>query len=165
MPGWPRFFSQAGSERSCARFRARSIRTSSISCIGRSASSLNWSRRAISPNAFVPRAQASARFFSPTGFGTELTRGRETRRIDGRDYVLELPLHADFALISALDGDRWGNLTYRKTARNFGPVMAMAAKTTVAQVKNVVELGALDPETVITPGIFVQKVVPVTEDA
>jgi 3-oxoadipate CoA-transferase alpha subunit len=104
-------------------------------------------------------------FFSPTGFGTELTRGRETRRIDGRDYVLELPLHADFALISALDGDRWGNLTYRKTARNFGPVMAMAAKTTVAQVKNVVELGALDPETVITPGIFVQKVVPVTEDA
>lgn len=104
-------------------------------------------------------------FFSPTGFGTELAKGRETRRIDGRDYVLEFPLHADFALIDALRADRWGNLTYRKTARNFGPVMAMAGKTTVAQVHEIVPLGALDPETVVTPGIFVQKVVPITEKA
>ena len=102
-------------------------------------------------------------FFCPTGFGTELTRGRETRRIGDRDYVLEYPLHADFALISALEGDRWGNLIYRKTARNFGPIMAMAAKHSIAQVQRVVELGALDPEHVVTPGIFVQAVVPVTE--
>jgi 3-oxoadipate CoA-transferase alpha subunit len=102
-------------------------------------------------------------FFCPTGFGTELTRGRETRRIGDRDYVLEYPLHADFALISALEGDRWGNLVYRKTARNFGPIMAMAAKHCVAQVQRVVALGALDPEHVVTPGIFVQSVVPVTQ--
>jgi 3-oxoadipate CoA-transferase alpha subunit len=100
-------------------------------------------------------------FFCPTGFGTELTRGRETRHINGRDYVLEYPLHADYALIGAELGDRWGNLTYRKTARNFGPIMAMAAKVSVAQVSQVVELGALDPEHVITPGIFIQAVVPI----
>jgi 3-oxoadipate CoA-transferase, alpha subunit len=102
-------------------------------------------------------------FFCPTGFGTELTRGRETRRIGDRDYVLEYPLHADFALISALAGDRWGNLIYRKTARNFGPIMAMAAKHSIAQVQRVVALGELDPEHVVTPGIFVQSVVPVSE--
>jgi 3-oxoadipate CoA-transferase alpha subunit len=104
-------------------------------------------------------------FFCPTGFGTELTRGRETRRIGDRDYVLEYPLHADFALISALAGDRWGNLIYRKTARNFGPIMAMAAKHSIAQVQRVVALGELDPEHVVTPGIFVQSVVPVTENS
>lgn len=98
-------------------------------------------------------------FFTPTGFGTDLARGKETRIIDGRGYVLESPIHADFALIKAERGDRWGNLTYRMTARNFGPVMAMAAKVTVASVHDVVELGALDPEAVITPGIFVQRVV------
>jgi 3-oxoadipate CoA-transferase alpha subunit len=103
-------------------------------------------------------------FFCPTGFGTELTRGRETRRIGDRDYVLEYPLHADFALIAALEGDRWGNLIYRKTARNFGPIMAMAAKHSIAQVQRVVALGELDPEHVVTPGIFVQSVVPVTEN-
>jgi 3-oxoadipate CoA-transferase alpha subunit len=100
-------------------------------------------------------------FFSPTGFGTELAAGRETRRIGERDYVLEFPLHADFALIAALAGDRWGNLIYRKTARNFGPIMAMAARNSVAQVQQVVQLGELDPEHIVTPGIFVQTVVPI----
>ena len=98
-------------------------------------------------------------FFTPTGYGTELAQGKETREIDGRMYVLESPIHADFALIKAERGDRWGNLTYRMTARNFGPVMAMAARTTVATVHEVVELGALDPECVVTPGLFVQRVV------
>ena len=98
-------------------------------------------------------------FFTPTGYGTELAKGKETREIDGRMYVLESPIHADFALIKAERGDRWGNLTYRMTARNFGPVMAMAARTTVASVHEVVELGALDPECVVTPGLFVQRVV------
>ena len=100
-------------------------------------------------------------FFTPTGYGTELAKGKETRVIDGRGYVLEAPIHADFALIKAERGDRWGNLTYRMTARNFGPVMAMAAKTTVASVHQIVELGSLDPEAVVTPGIFVQRVVQV----
>ena len=100
-------------------------------------------------------------FFTPTGYGTMLAEGKETRLIDGRWMVLESPIHADFALIKAERGDRWGNLTYRKTARNFGPIMAMAAKTTVASVHEVVELGALDPEAVITPGLFVQRVVKV----
>lgn len=98
-------------------------------------------------------------FFTPTGFGTLLAEGKETRVINGRNYVLESPIHADFALIKALRGDRWGNLVYRKTARNFGPIMAMAAKVTIAQVAEVVELGAIDPEAVVTPGIFVQRVV------
>ncbi len=98
-------------------------------------------------------------FFTPTGYGTELAKGKETREIDGRMYVLESPIHADYALIKAERGDRWGNLTYRMTARNFGPVMAMAARTTVATVHEVVELGTLDPECVVTPGLFVQRVV------
>ena len=98
-------------------------------------------------------------FFTPTGYGTELARGKETRRIDGRMHVLESPIHADYALIKAERGDRWGNLTYRMTARNFGPVMAMAARVTVASVHEVVELGALDPEAVVTPGLFVHRVV------
>ena len=104
-------------------------------------------------------------FFTPTGYGTELAKGKETREIDGRMYVLESPIHADFALIKAERGDRWGNLVYRKTARNFGPVMAMAAKVTVASVHEVVPLGALDPEVVVTPGIFVQRVVQVPRSA
>ena len=102
-------------------------------------------------------------FFSPTGFGTELAAGKETRSIDGRDYVLEYPIRADFALISALKADRWGNLVYRKTARNFGPIMASAATTTIAQVDEIVELGSIDPEAVVTPGIFVNRVVAVGE--
>ena len=97
--------------------------------------------------------------FTPTGYGTELAEGKETREIDGRQYVLEYPIRADFALIKAQRGDRWGNLVYRKAARNFGPIMATAAATTIAQVGEVVELGALDPEHIITPGIFVQRVV------
>jgi 3-oxoadipate CoA-transferase alpha subunit len=100
-------------------------------------------------------------FYSPTGYGTLLAEGKETRVIDGRNYVLEMPLHADVALIKAEKGDRWGNLTFRKAARNFGPIMAMAAKTTIAQVNQIVELGELDPEHIITPGIFVQRVVAV----
>lgn len=98
-------------------------------------------------------------FFTPTGYGTLLAEGKETRLINGRHYVLESPIHADFALIKALKGDRWGNLVYRKTARNFGPIMAMAAKVAIAQVQEVVELGELDPEVIVTPGIFVQRVV------
>lgn len=97
--------------------------------------------------------------FTPTGYGTLLAEGKETREIGGRHYVLDYPIHADFALIKAHGGDRWGNLVYRKTARNFGPIMAMAARTTIAQVANIVPLGTLDPETVVTPGIFVQRVV------
>jgi 3-oxoadipate CoA-transferase alpha subunit len=100
-------------------------------------------------------------FFTPTGYGTELAKGKETRIIDGRGQVFETPIHADYAFIKAERGDRWGNLTYRMTARNFGPVMAMAAKTTIATVHEVVPLGALDPESVVTPGIFVQRVVPI----
>src|SRR5476649_35957 len=98
-------------------------------------------------------------FFTPTGYGTLLAEGKETRLINGRHYVFEEPIHADFALIKALRGDRWGNLIYRKAARNFGPIMAMAAKTTIAQVQEVVALGELDPEVIVTPGIFVQRVV------
>src|SRR5712692_2401734 len=97
--------------------------------------------------------------YTPTAYGTRLAEGKETRRIGERDYVLEYPIHADYALIKADRADRWGNLVYRKTARNFGPIMASAAKCTVAQVRETVELGALDPESVVTPGIFVKRVV------
>jgi 3-oxoadipate CoA-transferase alpha subunit len=100
-------------------------------------------------------------FFSPTGFGTLLAEGKETRRIDGRDYVLELPIRGDVALIGAHKSDRLGNLVYRKTARNFGPVMATAAATTIVQVTEIVDIGDLDPETVVTPGIYVDRVVQV----
>jgi 3-oxoadipate CoA-transferase alpha subunit len=98
-------------------------------------------------------------FYTPTAFGTKLAEGKETRRIGDRDYVLEYPIHADYALIKADRADRWGNLTYRMTARNFGPIMAAAAKCTVAQVRETVQLGELDPEAVVTPGIFVQRIV------
>ena len=100
-------------------------------------------------------------FFTPTGFGTQLAAGKETRHINGRDYVLEYPIEADVALIKALKADRWGNLIYRKTARNFGPIMATAARCTIVQVDEVVALGDLDPECVVTPGIHVQRVVKV----
>jgi 3-oxoadipate CoA-transferase, alpha subunit len=100
-------------------------------------------------------------FYTPTGYGTALAQGKETREINGRHYVFELPLVADFALIKALKGDRWGNLVYRKTARNFGPIMAAAARITVAQVSECVGLGDLDPEVVVTPGIYVQRLVQV----
>jgi 3-oxoadipate CoA-transferase alpha subunit len=103
-------------------------------------------------------------FFTPTGFGTELAKNqdgsaKETRCINGRNYVLEYPIYGDVALIKAERGDRWGNLVYRKAARNFGPVMATAAKFSVATVHEIVPVGDLDPETVITPGIHVSKIV------
>ena len=101
-------------------------------------------------------------FYTPTAFGTDLAKGKETRRIGDRDYVLEYPIHADYALIKADRADRWGNLTYRKTARNFAPVMAAAARCTVVQVREIVALGALDPEAIVTPGIFVQRVVKIS---
>ena len=109
-------------------------------------------------------------FFTPTGYGTELALNadgspKETRRINGRDYVLEYPIHGDVALVKAERGDRWGNLNYRMAARNFGPVVAMAAKFTVASVHEVVALGQLDPESVVTPGIFVSKIVKVPRQA
>jgi 3-oxoadipate CoA-transferase, alpha subunit len=98
-------------------------------------------------------------FFCPTAFGTELAAGKETREIDGKHYVLEYPIHGDVALIKAEAGDRWGNLVYRKAARNFGPVMATAAKQTIASVHRIAELGELDPERIVTPGIFVHRIV------
>ena len=104
-------------------------------------------------------------FFTPTGYGTALAEGKECRLIEGRGHVLEYPIRADFALIKAERGDRWGNLDYRMTARNFGPIMAMAARITVASVHEVVELGQMDPEAVVTPGIFVQRLVQVTRQS
>lgn len=98
-------------------------------------------------------------FFTPTGFGTDLAKDKECRQIDGIDYVFEKAIKADFALIKADKGDRWGNLVYHGTGRNFGPIMATAARCTIAQVNQVVELGQLDPETVVTPGIFVKRIV------
>lgn len=100
-------------------------------------------------------------FFTPTGYGTTVAEGKEIRQIDGTNYVFELPIHADFALIKALRADVRGNLVYRKTARNFGPIMATAATTTVAQVTDVVPLGGIDPEHVVTPSIFVDRLVQV----
>ena len=97
--------------------------------------------------------------YTPTGFGTLLAEGKETQHIDGKDFVLEYPLKADFALIKASKGDRWGNLIYNKSARDFGPIMAMATDVTMASVTEIVELGGLDPEHIITPGIFVQPIV------
>jgi 3-oxoadipate CoA-transferase, alpha subunit len=98
-------------------------------------------------------------FFTPTGYATQLAEGKETRIIGGRPHLLEFALPADVALIKAHRADRWGNLVYRKTARNFGPIMATAARCTIAQVSGIVDLGALDPETIVTPGIFVHRVV------
>jgi len=98
-------------------------------------------------------------FFTPTGYGTPLAEGKEVREIDGRHYVLELPIRADYALVKAHRADEVGNLTYRKTARNFGPIMAAAATTTIVQVHEVVPAGDMDPEVVVTPGIYVDRVV------
>jgi len=104
-------------------------------------------------------------FFTPTGYGTELAKGKETREINGKQYVLEYPIFGDVALIKAERGDRWGNLTYRMTARNFGPSMAMACKQTIASVHEIVELGQLDPEAIVTPAIFVSKIVKIDRQA
>nr|WP_316640275.1 3-oxoacid CoA-transferase subunit A [uncultured Roseateles sp.] len=104
-------------------------------------------------------------FYMPTGYGTELAKGKETRVIDGKPQVLEYPIHGDVALIKAERGDRWGNLVYRKAARNFGPVMATAAKSTIATVHEIAELGALDPEAIVTPGIHVSRLVQITRVA
>ncbi len=104
-------------------------------------------------------------FFTPTGYGTALAEGKETRMLQGRGQVLEHALHADYALIQAERGDRWGNLVYNKTARNFGPIMAAAARITVATVFEQVELGALDPEAVVTPGLYVQRLVQIPRRA
>lgn len=100
--------------------------------------------------------------FSPTGYGTALAEGKETREIDGKRYILQYPIHADFALIKAHKADRWGNLVYNKTARNFGPIMAMASKCAIAQVSAMAPLGALDPEHIVTPGIFIQRIVEIS---
>jgi 3-oxoadipate CoA-transferase, alpha subunit len=97
-------------------------------------------------------------FYTPTAYGTVLAEGKETREIDGRMYVLERALPGDVALIEAWQADRWGNLTYRLSGRNFNPVMATAAKLTIAQAQHIVELGALEPEVVVTPGIYVDRV-------
>ena len=102
-------------------------------------------------------------FYSPTGFGTKLAEGFETRQFDGIDTVLKTALNADIALVKALRSDTWGNLVYRKTARNFGPVMLAAAKTSIVQVSEIVPVGELDPEVVVTPGIYVDRIVRVSE--
>ena len=102
-------------------------------------------------------------FYSPVSVGTRLAEGKEHREIDGRLYVLEKPLKGDVALLAADRGDRWGNLTYRKSARNFNPTMAMAARVSIAQVRHIVELGEIDPEMIVTPGIFVDRVVEVAD--
>lgn len=104
-------------------------------------------------------------FFCPTGYGTDLAEGKETRVINGKHHVLQYPIYGDVALIKAERGDRWGNLTYRKAARNFGPVMATAARRTIATVHDLVDLGDLDPEEIVTPGIFVSQVVQVARVA
>ncbi|MGH9401434.1 MAG: CoA transferase subunit A [Terriglobia bacterium] len=98
-------------------------------------------------------------FYTPTGVGTVVAGGKEAREFNGRPYLLERGLTADFALIKAWKGDRWGNLIYRKTARNFNPVMATAAKTTIVEVENLVELGSLDPNSIVTPGIYVKRII------
>ena len=103
-------------------------------------------------------------FYGPTGVGTPLAEGKEQRTIDGRDYLLEYPIKGDVALIGAYVGDRMGNLVYRKTARNFGPVMATAAALTIAEVHRVVEIGQIDPEVVVTPGIFVDRILDLGRD-
>jgi 3-oxoadipate CoA-transferase alpha subunit len=100
-------------------------------------------------------------FYTPTGVGTLLAEGKETRVIDGREYLLELPIHGDLALIRAHRGDTMGNVVYRKTARNFGPIMATAARRTVVSVTDIVDLGDLDPENIVTPSIFVDRLVAV----
>ena len=97
-------------------------------------------------------------FFTPTGVGTQIAQGKEVRVIDGREYVLELPLKADFALVRAWKGDRWGNLVFRQTARNFSPLMCMAARTTIAEVEHLVEVGTLDPDQIHVPSVFVKRV-------
>lgn len=104
-------------------------------------------------------------FFTPAGFGTDLAIGKECRHINGKDYVLEYPIHGDLALIKAECGDRWGNLLFRMAARNFGPVMAMACKKTVASVHEIAELGELNPEHIVTPGIFVHQIVKIERQA
>ena len=111
------------------------------------------------------RGRRPGRLFTPTAYGTELAEGKETRIIDGRGHVFEMPLRGDFALVKADRADRWGNLTYNKSARNFGPVMCMAARITIAQVRARAALGELSPEAIVTPGIFVQRVAQVTESA
>ena len=97
-------------------------------------------------------------FFTPTGFGTVVAERKEVREFDGRPYLLERALHADFAFVKAWKGDRWGNLIYRRTARNFNPVMATAAKITIAEVEELVDLGSLDPNSIVTPGIYVKRI-------
>src|SRR6476661_7032771 len=98
-------------------------------------------------------------FYTPTGVGTKIAEGKETKTIDGREYVLEKPLKADFAIVRAWKADRWGNLVFRKTARNFSPLMCMAAKVTIAEVENLVEVGELDGDAIHVPSIFVKRIV------
>jgi len=104
-------------------------------------------------------------FFTPTAAGTKLAQGKEVREFDGRPHVMEMALHGDVALVEAWEADRWGNLTFRRSGRNFNPVMAMAAKLTIVQAQNIVELGAIEGERVVTPGIFVNRVVNVRRGA
>ena len=143
---WPRCWARTACARSSARSRGRWTRRSSTACTAAAGSSWSWCRRATWPNASAPPAPASAPSSRPRATARRWPRAKN-REINGRQYVLEYPLHADYALIKAERGDRWGNLVYRKTARNFGPIMASAARVAVAQVREIVELGELDPRT------------------
>lgn len=163
--------SGVGEEGISALLRERRVRKVLCS-FPRSAGSI-WFERLYEENAIelelVPQGTLAERiraagsglggFFTPTGYGTKLAEGKETRIIGGRGYVLEEPLPADVALIKAHRADQWGNLVYNNAARNFNPVMAMAARTTVAEVSSLVPLGDLDPECIVTPGIFVDRVI------
>jgi 3-oxoadipate CoA-transferase, alpha subunit len=135
------------------------ITAHSLQHTGPSPSSLNWCRKVLSASECDAPLAGLGGFFSPVSAGTKLAEGKETREIGGRLHVFERPLKGDVALMKARAADRWGNLVYSKSARNFNPVMAAAAELTVVEVDTMVELGEMDPEAVVTPSIFVDRVV------
>ena len=157
-PAWRGFSSSAACARSSAPIRAAPARWCSRKSIAPARSSWRSCRRAPCRNACARRAPAFRPSYTATAVGTKLAAGKEEREIAGRKYLLEEALAGDVALIEAWEADRWGNLTYRSSARNFNPVMATAAALTIAQAQHIVELGALDPEKIVTPGVYVKRV-------
>jgi acyl CoA:acetate/3-ketoacid CoA transferase alpha subunit len=158
MSGWRPFWKPAACARSSARSRAPPTRWCSKACGAPARSSSKSCRRAPWRSACARPGAGIPAFYTPTAVGTKLADGKEQRDIGGRAYLLEEALPGDVALVEAWEADRWGNLTYRSSARNFNPVMATAAKLTIVQSQHIVELGALDPEKVATPGIYVNRV-------
>ena len=155
---WRSFSISAACARSFVRIRAPPIRWCSRSFIAPAKSSWKSCRRVRWRSGCAPPAPAFPAFFTATAVGTKLAAGKEQREIAGRQYLLEEALAGDVALIEAWEADRWGNLTYRSSARNFNPVMATAATLTIVQAQHIVDLGALDPEKIATPGIYVNRV-------